>query len=213
MTTVPDTTLTIYGAGHLAGEDVALVLGGVYAGTYTVAADGSVVFTYGGDPTGILTATYLTTNFATALGSVQDTTFTVFDGTDYTSVTVPILVGLPFTATGKLLRPVTQEATHSDNGPGLGKSRRATSVAMLLPEAHEDLEIGTSLTGLYPAELSSDGVGTVALALAVDTPFTGVLFQTVKDDPSFDTQFTWQSALPYRLDVSLISLFHVVGDR
>lgn len=208
-----DTTLTIYGAGHLATSTVALVIGGVYCGTKTVAADGSVSFTYGSDPNGIVTAAYLVTNFATAEGSVQDTSFIVFT-TVYTTVTVPILIGLPFTATGRLLRPVTQEATHSDNGPGLGKLRRANSVAMLVPEVHADLQVGMSTTNLDAVTLSSDGRGTLELVNDADEPFTGVLVIPVLDDaPSYDTQFTWQSAQPYRLNVSLISLFHVSANN
>lgn len=208
-----DTTLTIYGCGHLAGVTVPVVIAGVYMGTALVAADGSVTVTYGSDVSGKVTAAYLATNFATAEGSVQDTTFTVFNGTTYVTVYVPILVGLPFTATGRMLRPVTAEATHSENGPGLGKMRRANSVAMLLPEAHEDLKIGMSTSDLAAVALSPDGLGTLELLNADDAPFSGVLYSMVADSPGFDTQFTWQSAQPYRLNVSLVSLFHVSDSR
>jgi len=208
-----DTTLTIYGTGHLAGVTVAVVVAGIYMGTAVVATDGSVTVTYGSDVSGKVTAAYLATNFATAEGSVQDTTFQVFNGTTYVTVTVPVLVGLPFTATGRLLRPVTAEATDSDNGPALGKMRRANAVAMLLPEAHEDLSIGMSTSDLAAAALSTDGLGTLELLNADDAPFAGVLYQFIKDSPGFDTQFTWRSAQPYRLNVALVSLFHVVGQR
>ncbi len=63
-----DTTLTIYGAGHLAGNTVACVIAGVYMGTYTVAANGSIVVTYGSDSSGKVTAAYLVTNFGTGNG-------------------------------------------------------------------------------------------------------------------------------------------------
>ena len=208
-----DTTLTIYGSGHLAGVTVAVVVAGVYMGTAVVAADGSVVVNYGADVSGKITAAYLITNFSTAEGSVQDTTFTVNNGTTTASVTVPILVGLPFTATGRMLRPVTREATHSENGPGLGKMRRANSVAMLLPEAHEDLALGMSTSTLSTVSLSPDGVGTPELLNADDAPFTGVLYHYLSDSPGFDTQLTWQSAQPYRLNVALVSLFHIDAER
>lgn len=208
-----DTTLTIYGAGHLAGETAAVVIAGVYMGTYVVADDGSVEVTYGDDVSGKITPAYLITNFSTAEGSVQDTTFSVFDGTTRADVTVPILVGLPFTATGRLLRPVTTEATDSSNGPGLGKTRRANAVAMLTPEAHEDLAVGMSTSNLETVALSSDGLGTPELLNDDDEPFTGVLYKVLNDSPGFDTQFTWRSAQPYRLNVSLVSLFHVSGER
>lgn len=208
-----DSQMTIYGMGHLAGATVAVVVAGVYMGTATVAADGSVVVTYGSDSSGKITASYLATNFATGEGTVQDTTFSVFDGTNSVSVTVPILVGLLFTATGKMLRPVSVEATDSSNGPGLGKTRRANAVAMLLPEAHEDLKLAMGDDTPAAVALTSDGVGTPELALDDDEPFDGVLFTYIQDTPGLDTQLTWQSALPYRLNVSLVSLYHTSGSR
>lgn len=206
-----DTTLQIWGLGHLVGVTVGVVVGGVYMGTETVAADGSVTVTYGSDTSGKVTTSYLITNFGpgtTPEGSNHDTTFLVDDGTQNVSVTVPVLVGLLYTATGQLIRPLDGGET-----PALGRMRRANHAAILVQEAHEDFTVGTTTAGLATVPQSSDGLQTPELALADDVPFSGVIFTPLSDAPSFDTQFAWQSAKPYRLSVALVSLFHVSGDR
>lgn len=206
-----DTTLTIYGLGHLAGVTVAVALGGVYMGAPVVATDGSVVVTYGSDSSAKVTAAYLITNFGpgtTAEGSSQDQTFAVFDGTTLANVTVPVLVGLPYAAYGQLIRPLD-----GGDSPALGRMRRANHVAILTSEAHEDLTIGTDASNLQVVQLTTDSGLTRELALADDTPFSGVLFSPINDGPSLDTQVLWKSAYPYRLTVALVSVFHTSSGR
>lgn len=207
-----DTSLTIWGIGHLAGASVTVALAGVNMGTFTVANDGSVNVTYGSDSSAKVTASYLITNFGpgtTAVGSRQDQTFLVDDGTQNVSVTVPVLVGLPFSAFGQPVRLLGGQGQE----PALGRMRRANHVALLTSEAHEDLQLGTSAANLTTVALTSDGLGTPELSLADDAPFSGVLFTPITDGPSLDTQVIWKSAGPYKLTVGLVSSFIASGDR
>lgn len=202
----PDTTLQIWGMGHLAGATVYVALAGVSMGSFVVASDGSVTVTYGSDTSGKITAQYLVTNFGpgtTAVGSRQDQTFGVYDGTSVKSVTVPVLVGLQFSADGQLARNLNNATPE----PAIGRTRRANRMSILTSEAHEDLKLGTTASNLEPALLSSDGYGTPELVLADDQPFTGVLVQPINDDVGLDAQAIWNSVGPYRLTVALVSVF------
>lgn len=201
-----DTSLTIYGMGHLVGASVGVLIAGVDMGDYTVAADGSVTVTYGSDASAKVTASYLASNFTTALGTEQDTTFTVYNGTAYVEVTVPVLVGLNYTATGQLPRPVLPEALYGGKGPSLGKMRRGHKYALDV-EGAQKVSVGTSTSNLTAASMTDDGGLTPELALDSDEIFTGVIVQPLADGPSYDTKLMWRVTRPHRLSVSMAAVF------
>lgn len=185
-----DTTMTIYGSGHLVGKTARLVICGIDCGTFTVGTQGEVVFTFGTDPGGIITPAYLKAHLSP--GTDHDVTFTLFDGTNNVSVTVPVLVGLDYTAQGQLLRPLAEQVMQAGPGAALGKTRRGVFGSVLVRDLFA-LKLGTSLTNLYPAQLTMDGGLTPELTLAADAPYTGVFLMELDDDIGFDSQLTWQS--------------------
>lgn len=205
-----DTSLQIWGLGHLIGATVAVLLAGVDMGDYVVAADGSVTVTYGADASAKVTASYLTTNFPTSggsyAGSDHDVVFNVYNGTDIVSVTVPVLAGLKYTATGQGVRPVLPEALYGGRGPSLGKMRRGHKYAMLV-EGIQQVSVGTSTSNLTAASITDDGGLTPELVLDSDEIFTGVLVQPLADGPSYDTQIMWRVTEPHRFTVSMFSVF------
>lgn len=214
----PDTTLTIYGAGHLVGKTARLTIAGLDAGTYTVAADGSMTFTFGADPGGIITPAYLVSyttylNANPPAASDHDQTFSVYDGSALQTVTVPILIGLDYTAKGQLIRPLAEAALQAGPGIGLGKTRRGTWGAWIVRDLFA-MKAGTGNPGfLYDVPVTTDGGVTPELAIAADAPYTGVQVFDVDDSISFDGQLYWQSSGPYALVIGAAALFVEGGSR
>lgn len=199
-----DTTLTIYGSGHLVGKTARLVLCGLDAGLYTVQTDGSVVFTYGGDPGGIITPSYLVAN--PSPGTDHDVSFTVFDGTANRNVTIPVLVGIDFTAKGQLIRPLTEQTMQAGPGAGLGKTRRAAWAAFLVRDLFA-MKAGTNFSNMYSVSVTTDGGITPELVIAADAPYTGVQVHLLDDAESFDGQLAWQSVGPSPLVIGAAGAF------
>lgn len=210
MAGVPDTTMTIYGAGHLAGKTAQIVICGVDAGTALVAADGSVVFTYGSDPGGIITPAYVVAHPTEVTD--HDVAFTIFDGSSYTVVTIPVLVGLTYTCKGQMMRPLGEKQLGAGQGEGLGKTRRVAWGALLTRDLLA-LQVGTSFTNLSNANLTTDGGLTKELAIAADAPYTGVFVSVIDDNATFDGQFAWQSSKPYNVVIGAAASFVEGADR
>lgn len=187
-----DTTLTFYGYWHLEGEDVTVSILGLDCGEYTVAADGSVTVPYASDAGALLTPAYLIANTNAVAVVENNCTFDVYDGTGYTSVTVPVVIGLNYTTQGQLLRPDTLADMKSPLGPGLGKTRRSHMYAALVQDAVA-IDFGTDFTHLDAAFFSDDG----ETARAEDSPFSGVIVGYLDDGYSFEGQLCWQVDRPY----------------
>jgi hypothetical protein len=188
---VADTTLTIYGVGHLTGKTVRIVICGVDCGTAVVAAGGSATFTYKSDAGGIVSPSYLEAN--PSEGTDHDVTFNVYDGSGTHAVTVPLLVGLDYTAKGQLIRPTVEQVMQAGPGAGLGKTRRAVWASLLVRDLLA-LKIGTDFTNMYQMSITTDGGITPELAIATDAPFTGVLVANLDDPVAFDSALAWQSS-------------------
>lgn len=205
-----DTTLTIYGLGHLVGATVGATVAGVYMGTYTVAANGSIDVLYGADQYAGMTVAYLVANFPTTggtlAGSDHDVVFDVWDGSAITSITAPILAGLLYTSYGQLVRPMLPEALYGGKGPTLGKMRRGHKYALMV-EGAKQVSVGTSTSNLTAATMTTDGGLTTELALTVGQVFSGIMVQPLADGPSFDTQLMWRVSYPYSLTVSMAAVF------
>lgn len=215
-----DTTLIIWGAGHLAGQTVSVCVGGIDCGDFVVATDGSVSVPYGsdvgiypGDPGGRMTVAYLKALSGTYGGSNHDVTFSVNDGSSNTSVTVPIVVGLKYTSQGQVVRPATAADIASQEGPALGKTRRGHSYALLVSQSVQ-ISVGTSLTGtLYPAVYTLDGGASIELAQNATQPYTGVHFGTLPDAPGYDTMLCWQVNRPWSCTIMAASTFLESAER
>lgn len=205
-----DTTMTIYGSGHLVGLSARLVICGIDAGKHIVQGDGSVVFTFGGDPGGIITPAYIIAN--PSLGTDHDVTFVVFDGTANHTVTIPVLVGLDYTAKGQLIRPLAEQVMQDGPGAGLGKSRRAVWASFLVRDLFA-MEAGTDFANMYSVDVTTDGGLTPELAIAADAPYTGVQVHLLDDVVGFDGRVAWQSVGPSPLVIGAVGVFFEGGSR
>lgn len=207
-----DTTMTIWGSGHFAsGKTVHLSICGVDAGTATVQNDGSVVFTFGSDPGGIITPTYLVNN--PSEGTDHDVTFSVIDSNGVThTVTVPVLVGLTYTDKGQLIRPMAQAQLGAGPGPSIGNTRRAVWGSVLVRDCLA-LQMGTDLSNMYTVNLTTDGLGTPELAIAADAPFSGVLVHPLDDKAGLDSQLTWSNSKPYTTIIGGAAIFVEGAER
>jgi hypothetical protein len=196
--------MTVYGSGHLAGQLVQLSVCGVYCGLFTVAADGSVVFTFGADPGGIVTPSYLVAHLSE--GTDHDVSFQVFDGTTVQTVVVPVLVGLAYTAQGQLIRPTAEASLGAGPGAGLGKTRRAVWGAFLVRDLLA-LQVGTNFSNMFDVTISTDGMGSLELLNAADAPYSGVITSPIDDIYGYDSALAWQSNKPYNLVIGAAELF------
>ena len=123
---------------------------------------------------------------------------------------VPCVVGFPFTQTLKLLRPATVEDVRTQTGPGLAKTRRSHMYGLL---------VANSVTG---ALISVDNGPTAPISFVepdqqtkIDhaTLYSGVHWDTLDDDYTFDGQIVIQQPLPYPLTIAAVTGFIHTQDR
>lgn len=195
-------TITISGLPAATGNtDYSVFLAGLYCGTYQV-SNGSIAVPYGSDPDGYLTPAWLRANQSSVNGVVIDVSGT--------NVTVPCVVGFPYSSTFKLLRPVSVQDLRTQTGPGLAKTRRIHMYGVQLSQ---------TITG---AQVSVDAGPTSAMKLVAPDQQTlldhtelydGVFWDTIDDDMSFDGQITIAQGLPYPLTLASVTGFVHAQDR
>ena len=136
----------------------------------------------------------------------------IFNGssTSNSRITIPAVVGFTYTSQGQLLRPVFPQEAGAANGPALGKTRRNHMVALLLASnIYGTLKLGTTFTdlrGVYPKSTGGKPFDTKTL-------FSGVYWDTVEDDYSFDGMLCWQITRPLPATISSIQGFINTQDR
>lgn len=121
---------------------------------------------------------------------------------------IPIVVGLNYESKAQLLRPLAPEAAGTSNGPALAKTRRLHQFGVLLNRTQK-INFSTDFDTLYPAELKDAG-GTV---LPLTTLFSGVHWNTINDDNSFDGMLCWSVTRPYPATVLAVEGFLKGEDR
>jgi hypothetical protein len=174
------------GLWWLEGELVLAYVGGLSCGSYRVSG-GAITIPYGSDPDGLFTRGYLA-QLATS-GQSFGVAATTLDGV----ISVPAIVGFPFTSQGKLLRPM--EPLPASNGPLLAKLRREHLFGLLIGGAvNGSIVVGSDLTKtMYPVKMNSPG----------GTPYqrnqlwSGVARDTVQCDYDFDGGLAWQVTGPW----------------
>lgn len=195
-------TIQFWGYAHLAGQTVSAFVGGLDAGDYTVATDGSVTVDMESDPDGLLTYDYLATLDASTWGEqAAAVTLNNFDSPQ--TITVPVVIGLPYTSRGQCVRPATAEDLKSQTGPSLGKLRRGQQMAMLL-ENTGPFYYGTTTANVVPAKLTQADRNT---ALASSDSFTGVFQETLPDTHGYDTMLLWEITRPVPFIVCSVTTF------
>lgn len=116
--------------------------------------------------------------------------------TQTTRLSIPVVIGYPYTTQGQLLRPATPPEAGSANGPALGKRRRNHMFSALL-HGTQGVSFGTDFTRMRPAQFKTEG-GT---PYPVTQLFDGVYWDTVDDDYSFEGKLCWEVTRPYPVSV------------
>ncbi len=183
----PYGALTINGLWHANGRTVTVFCGGIDCGDFQV-SNGSIVVPYG-DGLSAGTGNGL---FIPALAAAG-----------------PIVVGFTYTSQGQIVRPATPQESGARSGPALGKKRRNMQFAALLDNT-AGISFGTTFNGgLYPA-LFQQPNGT---NFTTGQMFSGVYWNTLKDDYSFDGMICWQITRPYSATVCAIEGFIQTMDK
>lgn len=179
--------LTLNGLWHLNGKTVTAWIAGLDCGDYAVSS-GSVTGPYGdgvsaGTGAGLFTAAAFAAN-PTAL------------------------VGFTFTSDGQCVRPNAPAESGARNGPGFGKKRRSMQYAAQL-EGAQGLSFGTTFAKLLPA-LFKQPNGTAYL---INQAFTGIHWDTLADDYSYDSMLCWRVTRPYPANVVAAGAFLQTMDK
>jgi hypothetical protein len=120
----------------------------------------------------------------------------------------PIVVGHTFTSRGQLVRPATPQESGARNGPALGKKRRSMQIAALLDNT-AGISFGTDFAQMLPANFKQDN-GTPFIAGQM---FSGVYWDMLKDNYSFDGMACWEVTRPYSATVVAIEQFIHTQDK
>lgn len=192
-------SLTLNGLWRHNGKTVAVVVGGLDVGDFTV-ANGSVTVPIDSDPLNpaSLTSAYLasitsTTAYGTLATQIQKAN---------TVYTVPCMVGYSYVSQGQLVRPDTQEQSRSPTGPGLAKPSRIYQFGALL-SGTQGISFGTDFAKMHAAQFKT-GSGKAYTALQL---FSGVYWDSMEDSYSFDSMMAWQIYRPYPAAVCSIAGF------
>lgn len=208
-----DQNLQIWGLYHLIGSIVQVFLLGLDLGDFTVATDGSVTVSLvatAGQPN-VWSAAQLIA--ATADYGESSTVVSIKNGGAAVQTTVPIVIGVAYVAQGQRLRAITQDDTKGQQGAALGVERRGNMFAVLLQNTVE-VRFGTVLTPApYGSMLSATFTDDAGTASAAGTAFSGVYWDTLTDDYTFDSMFCWQSDRPYPCTIVSTSAFIEIEER
>ncbi len=208
-----DQNLQIWGLYHLIGGTVSVFILGLDLGDVTVATDGSITVSL--VVTGSQTAAWSAAQLIAADGDYGESTtpISVKNGGAAVQVSVPIVIGQPYIAQGQRLRAVAPDDTKTPTGAALGMNRRGHQFAVLLQNAVQ-VRFGTKLTpsplGDMKAAVFTDAGGT---PIADATTFSGVYWDTLNDDYSFDSMFCWQVERPYPCTVCAATVFLETEER
>jgi hypothetical protein len=198
-TPAPYGGLTVNGLWHLNGKTVQAWIGGLDCGaqeggnTYSdfLVTNGSIVIPFGdgisaGSGQGLFTAAFVAS-------------FTM----------LPIVIGFTYNSDAQLVRPATPQETGARNGPALGKKRRNMQIGMLLNNA-QGVSVGTKFTKLQPALFKQFEGGPNLTPLQT---FSGVWWDTLPDESSYDGMVCWRVSRPYPCNVMAVEPFLATQDK
>lgn len=125
-------------------------------------------------------------------------------------LTVPAVVGFPFTTQAQLLRPVVPQDAGAANGPSLGKTHRQHMFGILLAGAiYGTITIGTLFTKMRGLYFKTKG----NVKIPTNQLFSGILWDTLENNYDFDSQLCWQISRPLPAHVTSIGGFINTQDR
>jgi hypothetical protein len=196
-----DTYLAITGLYALGGQTVTAWIGGLNCGNYVVDVTGTINVLFGADSGGLCTPQYLA-SLSPYTG--ENAVVASFDaGTGTLSYTVPIVVGLAFNADGQGVRAVTTEDTKTPTGPSLGETRRGDQFGLLLSNT-VNLQVGTNTGNLQSETMKQADLLT---DLAATSMFSGVRWDILPGDYTYDGMIYWRQAGPEPATVCAYTVF------
>lgn len=203
LATVTSEGVVFAGLAHLNGRVASAWVCGLDCGDYTV-ANGQITVPFG-VAGGYFTIAYL--NLLAQSGEfLPATTVPTVVGAGR----FPAIVGGTYTSQGQILRPIMPQVTGAQNGPALGKLRRIYQFAVLLLDCiNGGLLFGTSFDRMTPANLQSPGGHPYTPVQTV----SGVQWDTIDDDESFDGMLCWEINRPYPGTICSIEGFLETKDR
>lgn len=182
--------VTLNGLWHLNGKTVQVFAGGLDCGdrgegtiTDFVVANGAVLVPFGdglsvGCGAGLFTA-------------------------DFYSTGPQIVVGFTYNSDGRIVRLVAQADTGARNGPALGAPSRSHRAAVKFVNSR-GVSIGGNFDRLYPCEFKA-GIDSVKTLPALSL-YTGIFYDQVKDDFTYDDSFSWRVSRPFPAVVTAIAV-------
>ena len=204
------TDMVFSGLYYAVGSRVQVTIGGLFCGTFTVAAPGTVTVPINSDPDQLCNGKYLQTldvgpwDTTTYGGLTTELTLDVA-GNGEATIYVPVAIGFTYPSMGQVMRPASAEVTKSSQGPATGELRRVHTVGILgnFVGGASGLQVGTNFAKMNAANVTTKG-GT---PIKHNQLFSGVHFMPVSDDDSMEGQICWQMLNPYPCVINSINSF------
>jgi len=133
------------------------------------------------------------------------TPYVILDGP---TSNVSAIVGYPYASEGQLLRPISPLDSGARNGPAFAKTRRAHQFGAMLQNT-QGVSFGTTFDKLHPAHFKTPG----GIAYRYNQLFSGIHWDTVDDNYSFDSMLCWRASGPYPCNLLAIGGFLHTQDR
>ncbi len=194
-------SLRFYGLHPLEGKIVTAHIGGLDCGDYVVGG-GYIDVPYG-SAEGELTYKYLS-GLVTSGADFGDMACSI----DNDALIIPAVIGFTYTSDGQGLRPIASADTGAQAGPGFAKLKRAASFGVLVQNAVK-VSFGTSFNRMRPGLFRTKG----QKPYTVTQPFSGIYWNALEDEYSFDSQFCWRITRPYPFSMMAFGMFEKTEDR
>jgi hypothetical protein len=122
---------------------------------------------------------------------------------------MPIVVGFSYECDGQVLRPNSQQESGARNGPAFGKKRLQNMIAMHTVNT-QGVEYGTDFIAgrMQPAYFRNKAGATYP----VNQLFSGIFWDTLEDDWSYDGMLAWRVTRPYPVTIAAIGGFLKTND-
>ncbi len=209
-----DTTRQIWNLYHLVGDTVSVCLGALDLGDFVVATDGSVTVSL--IVTGGQTAAWSAAQLIAMDGDYGECTtlIQVNAGSGATFANVPCVIGSAYVSQGQRYRLATVQDAKTTTGPALGMNRRTQMYSALVQNVVQ-ITFGTSLTPTPLGNMSAWDTKDpkTEVALAGGTAYSGVIFGTIGDGYTFDSELCWQITRPYPATICAVTSFLQVNER
>ena len=210
------TDIIFNGLYHQVGQLVAVTIGGLYCGTFTVVAPGTITVPINSDPDGLCNGKYLQTLDVgpwdkTTYGAATCEVTLDVAGNGPATIYIPVLIGFNYPAMGTTMRPASAEVTKSPQGSASGKLKRIHAIGGLgfFVGGVGGFQVGPDFLHMNAVNTKTNG-GT---PLTHNQPFFGEFFLALSDSFNKDGQICWQMLNPYPLTINTLNAFLDTEER